>query len=282
MHNSLEKVRINFNVPVLSTEQIREKCPVAFRTNPSNPSLSSQYTHVNSSTIIEDLDKLGWKPVEATMRKNRKEDTIFTKHMIIFQNLDIMVQNDNGDDVFPRILMINSHDGLNAFSFSVGLFRVICSNGLVISDENFSSFKIRHKGYTFEELRQKVQGVIEMLPEKVEVLNRMKGRILTKDEKHKLAYDSYLTRLPLNKQYEKDSDARKELVDDLLEPTRELDKGDDLWTVFNVLQEKITQGGFLAALKGAKIRKVRKITSFEKDVEINKKLFTLATSLLNE
>ena len=71
-----------------------------------------------------------------------------------------------------------------------------------------------------------------------------------------------------------------ETIEDILEPKRDEDKGDDLWRVFNVVQEKITQGEFSAALKGAKVRKVRKIKSFEKDLKVNKDLFQLATSLL--
>ena len=51
--------------------------------------------------------------------------------------------------------------------------------------------------------------------------------------------------------------------------------------MFNVIQEKITQGDFHAALTGAKVRKVRKIKSFEKDMKVNKELFKLATALLN-
>ena len=72
----------------------------------------------------------------------------------------------------------------------------------------------------------------------------------------------------------------EETIEDILDPKRDEDKGDDLWRVFNVVQEKITQGEFSAALKGAKVRKVRKIKSFEKDLKVNKELFQLATSLL--
>jgi len=72
-----------------------------------------------------------------------------------------------------------------------------------------------------------------------------------------------------------------ETLRDMLTPKRTADKGDDLWKVFNVIQEKVTQGGFSAALRGAKVRKVRKIKSFEKDLKVNKELFKLATALLN-
>ena len=40
------------------------------------------------------------------------------------------------------------------------------------------------------------------------------------------------------------------------------------------------QGDFHAALTGAKVRKVRKIKSFEKDLKVNKELFKLATALV--
>ena len=218
------------------------------------------------------------------MRKSRGKDTIFSKHMVTFQNPDIKITGKDGDDSFPRIIMTNSHDGLQAFKFSVGIFRLVCSNGLVVADEKFSDFKIRHKGYTFAELRNVVAKAVKDLPSKVEVLNKMRTKILTKDQKEKLALDAMLIRAGITpdtdkaKKFEYD----KETIEDILDPKRNEDKGDDLWKVFNVIQEKITQGEFHAALKGAetKVRKVRKIKSFEKNLEVNKKLFKLATALV--
>ena len=103
----------------LTKDQIRQLCPVAFATEPTNPDVSKKYLHVNTETIIDDLDKLGWKPVGATMRKSKGKETIFSKHMISFQNPDIMIKGDDGDDAFPRIIMTNSHDGFNAFQFAL-------------------------------------------------------------------------------------------------------------------------------------------------------------------
>ena len=266
----------------LTKEQLREMCPVAFKDAPTNPKVTSKYLFVNTETIVDDLEKLGWKPVSAAMRKNRGKDTIFSKHMVTFQNPDIKITSKDGDNAFPRIIMTNSHDGLQAFKFSVGIFRLVCSNGLVVADEKFSDFKIRHKGYTFTELRDVVAQAVKDLPNKVEVLNKMRNKILTKDEKQKLALDAMLIRAGITP----DSDKAKkfeydeETIEDILEPKRNEDKGDDLWKVFNVIQEKITQGEFHAALKGAKVRKVRKIKSFEKDLQVNKELFKLATALV--
>ena len=64
-------------------------------------------------------------------------------------------------------------------------------------------------------------------------------------------------------------------LDALLEPTRDEDKGTDLWTIFNVVQEKILNGDF-NYISGVKQRKARKVKNFKQDMEINQKLFAMA------
>ena len=260
----------------LTKDQIRNSSPLVFADAPTNPDVSKKYLFVNTETIIDDLEKLGWLPVQAAQRKSRKEGgTIFSKHMVAFQNPEIKITSADGDDAYPRILLTNSHDGMQAFKFSVGIFRLVCSNGLVVADEQFSDFKIKHKGYTFGELRNVVRQAVEDLPNRVQVMNDMKNRILTEDEKRKMALDAMLIRAGVKElQYD------EETITDILDPKRDADKGDDLWRVFNVIQEKITQGDFHAALTGAKVRKVRKIKSFEKDMKVNKELFKLASALV--
>ena len=280
----MSDVMLNFQgeQTYMDKSALREVCPLAFAKEATNPDVSGKYLFVNTETIIDDLDKLGWKPVQAAQRKSRGQSTIFSKHMIAFQNPDLKIKGKDGDDSFPRIIMTNSHDGMQAFKFSVGIFRLVCSNGLVVADEQFNEFKIKHKGYTFDELRGVVNEAVADLPNKVEVLNQMKQRVLTQEEKNKLALDAMLIRAGIEPGSEK---AKKfnyddETIIDILDPKRDEDKGDDLWRVFNVVQEKITQGDFHAALTGAKVRKVRKIKSFEKDLKVNKELFKLATALV--
>jgi len=266
----------------LTKEEIKNSAPLIFAEAPTNPDVSEKYLFVNTETIVDDLEKLGWLPVQAAQRKGRGKSTIFSKHMVAFQNPDIKITSKDGDDAFPRILLTNSHDGMQAFKFSVGIFRLVCSNGLVVADEQFSDFKIKHKGYSFEELRNVVRQAVEDLPNRVQVMNDMRARTLTQQEKEKLAIDAMLIRAGIKPNSEEATrfNYDDETIEDILEPKRDADKGDDLWKVFNVIQEKITQGEFHAALKGAKVRKVRKIKSFEKDMKVNKELFKLATALV--
>lgn len=267
----------------LTKDQIRNSSPLVFADAPTNPNLSKKYLFVNTETIIDDLEKLGWLPVQAAQRKSQKsEGTIFSKHMIAFQNPNIKITSSDGDDAYPRILLTNSHDGMQSFKFSVGIFRLVCSNGLVVADEQFSNFNIKHKGYTFAELRSVVKQAVEDLPNRVQVMNDMKNRVLTQEEKNKLALDAMMVRAGIAPNSEKAAKFNydEETIQDILDPKRDADIGNDLWRVFNVVQEKITQGEFHAALKGSKVRKVRKIKSFEKDIKVNQQLFKLATALV--
>ena len=264
----------------LSKEQIKALAPVVFATEPTNKNVSEKYLHVNTETVIDDLAKLGWFPVTAMQRRTKPRrdgsPTIRSKHMISFQNPDLIIKGKNGDDAFPRIIVTNSHDGLSSFQFRVGIYRLVCSNGLVVADEEFSAFSIKHKGYTFEELQGVVAQAVADLPNKIQVLNEMQVRMLTVEEQRQLAIDAMALRSS-----NPDAKYDEATIQEVLAATRKEDEGDSLWLVFNRVQESIINGGYSAALRGAKVRKVKKIKSFERDLQVNQDLFKLATSLLN-
>ncbi|CAB4125413.1 Protein of unknown function DUF932 [uncultured Caudovirales phage] len=264
----------------LTKEQIKEVAPVVFATEPTNKNVSEKYLHVNTETVINDLAKLGWFPVTAMQRrtKPRKDGTptIRSKHMVSFQNPDLMIKGKNGDDACPRIIVTNSHDGLSSFQFRVGIYRFVCSNGLVVADEEFSAFSIKHKGYTFEELQTVVASAVADLPNKIEVLNKMQARMLTAEEQRQLAIDAMALRST-----NPDAKYDEASIEEVLTATRKEDEGDSLWLVFNRVQESIINGGYSAALRGAKVRKVKKIKSFERDLQVNQDLFKLATAFIN-
>jgi len=264
----------------LSKDQVRAMAPVVFATEPTNKAVSEKYLHVNTETVMDDLAKLGWLPVTASQRrtKARKDGspTIRSKHMVSFQNPDLMIKGKNGDDAFPRIIVTNSHDGLCSFQFRIGIYRLVCSNGLVVADEEFSAFSIKHKGYTFEELQTVVAQAVADLPNKVEVLNKMQVRMLTADEQRQLAIDAMALRAT-----NPDAQYTEASIEDVLTATRKEDEGDSLWLVFNRIQESIINGGYSAALRGSKVRKVKKIKSFERDLQVKQDIFKLATAYIN-
>jgi hypothetical protein len=68
------------------------------------------------------MEALGWGVVDAKEVRSRK-NVGFQKHLVVFRNNDIQITAEDGDNVFPQILLTNSHDGKNSFTFTAGLFR---------------------------------------------------------------------------------------------------------------------------------------------------------------
>ena len=259
----------------LSKEQLKEVCPVIFA-NKASKDVSKHYTHIPTSKVIDDMATLGWNVVDAKAVKARKNSTKgFQKHLVVFRNNDVVIDGQGGDTVFPQVLLTNSHDGKNAFTFTAGLFRMVCENGLVISTTQFEDVKMRHMGYSFEELQVKIKEMVEKLPLTVESMNKMQATELGQNEMVKFAKKAIKTRF-------NDDELKRIKIDfkELLNPTRDEDKGNDLWSVFNVVQEKIIDGDFEYVAAG-KIRKARQIKNFKQDQKINKELFDVALEFAN-
>ena len=284
----------------LSKDELREVAPSIFSTKPS-PEVSKKYSHIPTDRLIDDMELLGWKVIDAKEVNARTKGTIgYQKHLVVFRNDDIVInqmpsnivesstsptgyRRTNGtfakknpiDTVFPQILLTNSHDGKNAFTFTAGLFRMICENGLVISTNEFEKVAIRHMGYDFEELQKQITEMVEQLPLTVESMNKMIDTQMNQKMIMDFAKDMLAVRFP--------EDELKRItidMDEFITPVRPEDKGDDLWSVFNTIQEKIIEGDFDYTV-GTKHRKARQIKNFKQDMDLNSKMFDVALEYVN-
>lgn len=266
----------------LSTDEIREQAPVIFAGGPTRE-VSERYVYADTPTIISDMDKLGWKVRQVGQRKARKENTTFSPHFVRFANPDYRIKGNGGDYSFPEVVMKNRYDGLGAVEFMAGIFRLVCSNGMVISTQSFGEMKLNHRGYSFEEMRKLVGDRVVGIEEQVAVMNAMKDTTLMKEQQRELAMQGLLIRGQVSKKEEGKFRGKVDLLtlDEILNPERNEDKGNDLWNTFNVVQEKMVNGGFHTQLGlNTKVRKVRAIKSFEQDLTLNKQLFSAATELI--
>ena len=273
----------NTTTAVLTNSELISKIPMAFATEPTAP-MSDRYVFIPTATIIEDMANLGWKPVLATgkgKRANAKRKSSY--HLIAFENDNPLYQimNEDGNlEAKVRIIVTNSHDGTSSFGFHIGIFRLICENGLVISTKTFSEIRVRHIHYNFEELRKVVATTTEQIPNEIAAFNAMRQREMSAEESAELAVNAIKIRKGMELTDTLTVD--EETVADLLEPKRTEDEGKDLWSIYNVLQEKIIKGGTTLAVDGKKPRKMRGIKSAIKDLSINKRLFETAYAYVGE
>ena len=219
--------------------------------------------------------KLGWTPINAYRVASRGQRTGTGRHMVKFVNYDFMQE---GKTEYPELLLTNSHDGTTAFKLDVGIFRLVCSNGMVVKSQDFGSMKVRHYGYDFETIKGAVNDLVEQIPDYLKQVEDMKEQKLEREQMLEFARQAAMLRMT-----KVNESAIDEVVDveDLLESTRKEDEGDGLWEVFNRLQEKVVNGKFNYAL-GKKERKARPVKGFKSQVKLNQDLWELASSYLPE
>ena len=257
------------NENFLNLEELRKIAPSIF-TQKGAENTSEKYSHIPTDTVIKDLELLGWGVVDAKEVKARKQIG-YQKHLVVFRNPDVVINGKDGDTVYPQILLTNSHDGKNSFSFQAGLFRMICENGLVIATKEFESMKIRHMGYDFEILQGVIKSMISNLDLTVESMNKMKETELTEEQTLDFAKQLLETRVAGSKNKFGD-----EAIADILTPQRKEDKGNGLWEVFNRVQENIVEGNFQYLTPSGKLRQARPIKNFRQDMNINARMYEQA------
>jgi hypothetical protein len=258
------------SLTALTVEQIKEKAPQVFANSPSEK-VSDKYTFIPTNQIIQDMDQLGWKVTDAKcVRSKTSSGKEHGTHMVVFFNKSIFIQNDTGGvEAYPQILIRNNHTGAGSFKFDIGMFRMICSNGLVIKDKDLGSFNMRHSGYSFEDLKVLVHKAIEVLPDVVIKINKFYQKMMTPDEIKSFAEKAFRVRFGeerLATQYD---------LDEIVRSSRREDDSNSLWTVYNRTQENLISGGFQVKTK-KKSRKASGIKSISRNVEINQKLWEIA------
>ena len=262
----------------LTDSDIEFICPVAFKEKMTKSEikklgLSKHYSFVPTSRVINDLRTMGWNPVDAVQVKVRKKETNgYQKHMITFENDSYKTE---GATEYPQLLLTNSHDGGNAFTLSAGIFRLVCSNGLVLKTEDYGTSRLVHKGYSFEAIQDLVNDFVATIDETLTRITAMKEVELTKAQQMEFAKAAALLRFT-EKSYNEQNISDVVELDDLLSVDRKEDAGDGLWEVYNRVQESIVQGSFHYIGGNKKSRKARPIKNFKQSIDVNKKLSELA------
>jgi hypothetical protein len=228
--------------------------------------------------VIDILGEQGWVPTQAVQTKSRKgyEDKIpYKKHMIRFRNQNNQVISKEIGDTHPEIVLTNSHDGTSSFKFHVGLFRLVCSNGLVIADKTFDQFRVMHKGFQKNDILKVISMTTEKIPYIVGNVQDMMSKELSKNQQYDFAKMAAEQRWGEDKMID---------VNQMLRIRRSEDSGNDLWSVFNRVQENMLQGGILTVTpkENGKVRnsRSRAIRSIDQNLEVNKMLWTLSETMM--
>jgi hypothetical protein len=261
----------NFKAVALSDGTLRQQAPSIFATGPM-ASVSPRYIFVPTARVVAGLRDHGWVPVAVEEQRIRTEARRgFQKHLIRFRRAE---QMETLDEWNVELVLLNSHDKGCAYQVHAGIYRRICANGLVLSSESFTALRFRHAGFDPEEVVQASFRLLEYTPRVGELVQRLRERLLDRQESLLLAQHALRLRYPRPEDAPVDADT-------LLKAQRPEDEGIDLWRTTNRLQESLTRGGASDGrldLHG-RVRSVRALRGIDSKVTLNQRLWTLAERL---
>lgn len=175
----------------------------------------------------------------------------------------------NGEEQFPEVVIINSYDGSSPLKIMCGIFRLVCSNGLVIKTKDFGEMRQRHMKTEEEIVMEIAAGFAKTATQAINLQSRLAETNLNQVQIKEFAKQAARLRW--------DKIAEDAEYEDLVKVTRPEDEGNDIWKVFNRIQEKMMNGG--VKLNGMK-RMAKPIENAAKDIWLNEELFSLAMSFL--
>jgi hypothetical protein len=170
--------------------------------------------------------------------------------------------------------MLNSHDRSSGFHLYAGMYRVVCSNGLMVADGQFvEPIKVRHTASMVADIVQRSADLIKGADGVYSIREKMLAVPLTDKAAIKFATEAIEFRPP----------RRTGILtpDTLLIARRDEDKVNDLWHVFNRVQENMLRGGNDTITPEGRTVATKGIGRIERDVQVNSALWTLAVETLN-
>ena len=247
---------------IISLDSIRETVPSVFATEPSSR-MTNKYTFVPTVQILENFQREGWNISSAKQMGKGAYGT----HEVRFRN----AQLPKVGDCFLEAIVRNSHNGLSTLKVSAGLHRLVCSNGLTVPESVSQSFAVRHTYLDFEMVKNLTQEFAVKMTVIENSIDKMSSRLLTEGEQ--VGYVKSAAHL----RWKEGKMPQSIKIEDILKPLRDGDKGNDMWSTFNVVQEKFVRGGigYRAGKRHTTMRELKNIVTTNK---LNTELWELAES----
>ena len=230
-----------------------------------SPKMSDKYVHIKTSDILERFQDMGWNVASVNAPRHSKAPE-FARHALRLRHRDF--PSLDKDSVIPELIVLNSHNGSWALRIALGMFRVVCSNGMV-AGSLWDGIALKH--YNIKDLEEKVESVTQRmgglannLADKITEWQQVEVPFKEQEEFARKAIGiRWGDKTPVN-------------PDTLLLARRDSDKGNSLWKVFNRVQENLTQGGYTGTSSNGRTLNIKPVKNVKRDYKFNYELFDLA------
>ncbi|ECV2982783.1 DUF945 domain-containing protein [Salmonella enterica] len=249
----------------LTHEELMQYTPSVFGEG-KHTSRSEKYSYIPTITLLENLRREGFEPFFACQSRVRdpgRRD--YTKHMLRLRRAGQIT----GQQV-PEIIILNSHSGESSFQLLPGVFRSVCTNSFVCG-QSFGEIRVPHRGDIADKVIEgayEVLGVFDRVEEKREAMQSLQVPPPAQQALAKAA----LT-------YRFGEEHQPVATTQILTPRRYEDRKDDLWSVFNRIQENLLKGGLPGRTVQGKRTHTRAVNGIDGDVKLNRALWLMAEQM---
>ena len=255
----------------LDADQLAHRAPAAFADHPADKT-SSRYVFLSTRALIDALFEAGFVATAAIQTHSRRgSDPAYARHMLRFQHPRESVTL---VDAIPQVALINAHDGSSAYELHAGLYRPVCTNGLMVQLGDFGLIHVPHRGNVVRNVVDAALAMIRGFGHVGELVHRMAGFDLTLAQRLEFARRALAVRYP---------QAHHQAVtpEQVIAARREADDRPNVWATYNVVQENLMRGGLAGRSATGRNTRTRTVQAIREDVRINSGLWQLATSLIS-
>ena len=249
----------------LSNGQIAYHAPSVMATE-AHESRGERYAFIPTIQVIDGLRAEGFEPYEIRQTMVRSADKReHTKHMVRMRHLNSIATSEE----VPEIILLNSHDGSSSYQIMSGVFRFVCSNGLIAGDM-FNNIRVRHSGRVVDDV---IEGATRVLEDAKQIGSRIADyKAITLDHDEQRAFATAAAQMRWG-------DDAPVTPHRMLTANRWQDNKADLWTTFNRVQENMLKGGLPGRSATGRRMTTRAVGGVTENVKLNKALWTLADTM---
>ena len=224
--------------------------------------VSDKYNVISTIDVVQQMEKYGFETT-SVIASNARTRQGFQSHMVRMKSDYSM-----GGGLRPEVIINNSYDRSKSLQIRIGVFRFVCSNGLIVGENMVPSFKINHSNSHWEDmLNEFIDTYDEKFHMQQEWIRSMEERQMTLDEAYYMAEQTLQFR-------HSDERIQMDVVDplELLVVKRKEDRGTSAWQRYNVIQESLIQGYFHKYDNDGSIRKAKVMTNISEIIRVNTEL----------
>lgn len=253
----------------LTLDAIRRAAPSVFAQE-AHSRVSDRYGFVPTVDIVEGLKATGLTPVYASQTRTRDNGRMgHAKHMIRFRpdHAPLIV-----GEALPEVVLINSHDGSSGFKLWLGLFRLVCGNGMVVADTTLQAVSVPHRTNAVELANTRSLDLIGRTSNIVDSIERFRAAPMGRIDAQEFS------RIAVSARWG-DTPPEGLRPERLLDSRRDQDAAANMWAVLNTIQENITKGG-IALERTMRRSSTRALRSVTEDLRFNAAIWAAADAYL--